>query len=565
VQQATGAQRVLRARVTRSGSGYELAFEAADAAPLPAGRVQAASAAELGPRMAAALQALLFPGEPAAGALALEASDPMAIAAFARGLQAMARQKYPQAVNLLKMALALAPGSAAVQLELLRALGGMGDLDAGQPLARRLLARAERTGDLMLAARVHLAMGRLHTNRSTFVPAAFRVEKGLRLMGDQGPLDERATAQLLRSQIAAFTQDRATMRQALEQMRLLCERSSNRVLPLSRLNMLAAAAWSEGDYARAAELGARAANEARALHAYRVVVTAGANAAEYHTLLGRWNEAAAHAEQALAAAALLDDPISLCVAGAAACWIYRLAGTPAASQRIVAMLPPPDDLALLARPWRLQALGHDAAAAGDHEAAARWFAQAMQQLREGENRLNEQETWPWYLWSLVRAGRLDEAQAELAAALRPPHAEQREFQRWLLHDRALLAHAQGRVAEALGFLRELADAPTAPLWRAWALLDAAWLQAEAGRGEDALALLDRLPAGFAAQPLALAAAARAQLAAGDHAAARRQHRRYLEAAGPRAAQPLLAAALRACSDEGAAAPPPPLPCLPSRL
>jgi DNA-binding winged helix-turn-helix (wHTH) protein/tetratricopeptide (TPR) repeat protein len=564
VQQAAGAQLVVRGRVARHEQGFELSFDGVGTPALPPTQVQAASAAELGPRMAGALATLLFPGAPSdSGVLGLDSNDPMAIAAFARGLQAFARQKYPQAVNLLRMALELAPGSPAVQLELLRSLAGMGDLDAGKPLARRLLARAERTGDLMLAARVHLAMGRLHSNRSAFVPAAFRIEKGLRLMGDQAPPDELAIAYLLRSQIATFTQDKATARRALEQMRQVCERSSNRMLPLSCLNMQAAQAWVDGDYEQAAELAARAAREAGVLHAHRVVVIAGTNCAEFLALLGRWAEAAAHVEEALAAATLLDDPISVCLAGAGACWIYRLTGTPAASERIASCLPATENVALLARPWKLQALGHHAAASGDHEAAARWFAQAMQQLREGENRLNEQETWPWYLCSLVRTGRLDEAEAEVGLALRPPHADNTEFQRWLLHSRALVAHAAGRPQEALAFLLQLAAAPTAPLWRAWGVLDAAWLQAEAGRPAEALRLLQQLPPAFAAMPLAHAVAARAHFAAGDRAAALQAQQRYLEAARHRSPQPCLSGL--GSWYEREAGTPPPAPCLPSRL
>jgi DNA-binding winged helix-turn-helix (wHTH) protein/tetratricopeptide (TPR) repeat protein len=562
VREATGAQVLVQARMSRHEHGYRLRFNAGHASDSTRGHVDAATPAELAPRLARAIEEALFPGAPATGRLDLDCSDPLAISAFARGLQAFARQTYPQAVNLLKMALELAPGSAPVQLELLRALGGMGDLDAGQPLARRLLARAERTGDLMLAARVHLAMGRMHLNRSAFVPAAFRVEKGLRLMGDEGPLDELASAQLMRSQIAAYQQDTAAMELALERMRVLCERSGNRVQPLSRLNMLAVAAWTRGDYERAAELSAQATHEARAVHAHRVIVSAAANCAEYLTLLGRWAEAAAHAEEAFAAATLLDDPVSICLAAYGACWIYRLSGSLAASQRIVAALPPADQLAPLPRQWTLQTRGHHAAAAGDHAEAAQLFAQALQLLREGENRLNEQETLPWYLCALVQTGHLDEAEAELAAATRPPHSANLEFQRWLLHSRALLSHARGRTAEALQALEELAASDTAPLWRAWACIDAAWLHAEAGRAERALQLLQQLPPTFTAQPVALAAAARAQFAAGDTATARRLHLRALDAGRQREPQPYLAA-LTACYAEGRT--PPPAPCLPSRL
>jgi DNA-binding winged helix-turn-helix (wHTH) protein/tetratricopeptide (TPR) repeat protein len=562
VRNATGAQTVVHARLTLHRDGYQIGFRATG--PREAhGSATARTPAELGPQLAQALEERLFPHQATSTLQGLDSEDPLAIGAFARGLQAIARQKYPQAVNLLKVALDLAPGSTAVELELLRALGGMGDLEAGQTHARRLLACAERTGDLMLAARVHLAMGRMHLNRSAFVPAAFRIEKGLRLMGAEGPLDERAAAELMRSQIAAYTQDTGRMEQALEHLRQLCERSGNRVLPLSRLNMLAVAAWNRGDCERAAELSARAARQARELHAHRVVVTAGANSAEYLTLLGRWGEAAAHAEEAFAAALLLDDPVSICLAAYGACWIHRLARNAAASERVVAALPPAERLAALPREWATQARAHHAAAVGQHAEAARLFAQTLERLREGDNRLNEQEVLPWYVCALVQCGRLDEAEAELAASSGASPRDHPEFRYWMSHCRALLAHAGGRSAHALEALSALASGGASPLWRAWACIDAAWLLAEAGRADEARAVLQQLPPHFRDHPLCDAVSARLRFIDGDAVAAWQLHRRYLQAAAGPVTAPGYFESLATCYAKGQE--PPRAPCLPSRL
>lgn len=562
VRRATGAQVVVRSRVSRMDGGYELAFEGVGSAG--PSQVRAASPGDLVMGMARAIEELLFPGTAGADALGLDSSDPLAIAAFARGLRELMREKYLQAANLLRMTLELAPGSPAVQLELLRALAAQGDLEGCKPLARRLQERAERTGDVLLAARVHVALCRMHLHRSSFKPAAFHAELGLRLMGERGRPEEMAFAHLLRADVAIYVHDFATVEQALERVRVLCESSGNRILPLRRLGMLAVLARAGGDYERAAELCIRAAREARELHAQRTMMLNHAHGAADLALLGRWAEAAAHAEEAFAAAVLVDDPRLICIAACNASWIYRLSGTPAASQRIVDALPPADRLSPLARQWTLYARGHHAATTGDHAQSAQLFRQMLQLLREAENRINEQDVLRALLCSLVHCGELDEAEAELNAVLRrPPGLDDVEHLRWLLHSRALLAHARGHSQQALAHLLELADASTTPLWRAWALLDAAWLHAEAGRCAEALGLLRRLPPAFSAQPLARAVAARAHFAAGDSAAAMRLHHDYLEASRHRTARPFLSGL--GAWYAGANGVPPPIPCLPSQL
>jgi DNA-binding winged helix-turn-helix (wHTH) protein/tetratricopeptide (TPR) repeat protein len=559
VRRATGAQLVVRSRVSRDGTGYEVAFECVGTAQ--ASRVSADTPAELAGPMANALEEILFPGA-AADPPQPHAGDPLAVAAFARGLQALARQRFPQAANLLRMALELTPGSPSLQLELLRALSGVGDLDGVKPLARRLLARAERNADLLLCARVHTALSATHAFHLSFMPAAFHAELALRVMGDDGGLDEQALIHLLRAQVAAFREDRATMDRSLDRLHALCERSGNRLLLLSRLALLATAARARVDYELAAELSMQAARGAQELHVPRNMVTAAINCACDLAMLGRWAEAAAHAEEAFAAALLLDNPSSVAQISPGACWIYRLTGTPAASQHIVDAMPADESLPPLARLWTLAARGHHAAATGDHALAAQRFARSLQLLRESGNRVNEKDTLPWLVCSLVRTGELDQAEAELRNALPATHDKSQQLPHWLLHSRALLAHARGHGEAALEQLLRLADARAAPLWRAWAALDAAWLQAEAGRCAEALALLGRLPPAFASHPLAHAVAARARFGCGDLPAAQRLHQRYLESARHRSPQPYLASLGRVYAGSGS---PPPAPCLPSQM
>jgi len=559
VRRATGAKVVIRSRLSRREQGYELAFECVGTGR--ASTLRALNPSDFAATMPGALEELLFPGS-VSDSMQAFVGDPPGRAAFGRGLQALARQKYPQAANLLRMALELAPGTVQIQLELLRALCVVPDLDTARPLARRLLARAERDSDLLLTARVHTALAMAHAFHSSFTQASYHIEVALRVMGGEAPLDEQAHGHMMRARLAGFKSDNVAMERALDRAHQLYEQSGNRLALLERTNLLAIPAASRADYERAAELTMQAAQGAQDLHVPRLVVTASINCAAHLGMLGRWQEAAAHVEEAFAAALLLNNPASLAQIGSCACWVYRLTGTPAASQRIIDALPPDDTLPTLAHSWTVHARGSHAAASGDHASAAQFFHRTLQLERETGNHFNERHSLPWLLISLVLCGRLDEAEAEIAGVLRSSAASDEELSRWLLHGQALVAHARGDRQQALTRLLQLAAAPTAPLWRAWAVLDAAWLQAEAGQGVQALALLRRLPPAFASHALTHAVTARSQFACGDPVTARRLHQLYLDSASHRTPQPYLVGLGQMYSGTGTAAL---APCLPSQL
>jgi len=559
VRRATGAQVVIRSHLSRRGDGYELTFECVGTAV--ASTLSALNLTDLAASMPIALEELLFPGTVSEAPQAY-VGDPLAVAAFGRGLQALARQKFSQAANLLRMALDLAPGTVAIQLELLRALCAVPDLDAARPLVRRLFARAERDGDLLLTARVHTALATAYAFQSSFPQASYHIELALRVMGTEAPIDEQASGYMMRARLAGYKSDHVAMERALDRTRQLCEQSGNRLGLLERMIMLALTAASRADYEVGAELTAQAAQGAQDLHVPRLVVSASIHCAAHLGLLGRWQEAAAHVEDAFAAALLLNNAASLAQISPGACWIYRLTGTPAASQRIIDALPPDDKLPTLARGWTLFARGSHAAALGDHELAAQFFGQTIRLFRETGNQLNQKDTVPPLIISLVLCGRLEEAEAEIAGVLQSAPASDHDASRWLLHSQALLAHARDDRERALELLLQLAEAPTAPLWRAWAVLDAAWLQAEAGQGVLALALLRRLPPAFASHALTHAVTARSQFACGDAATASRLHQLYLDSARHRTPQPYLVGLGQTYAGTGTAGP---APCLPSQL
>jgi tetratricopeptide (TPR) repeat protein len=556
VQEATGAELVVQGRVTGPSPAYRLTLECPG---LGAVEVDAPTPGELGPLGARALADLLRPGTDRPPAVPHEA-NPLATTAFARALQAQAQQRFGQAVNLLRMAEMLSPGSMPVRLELLRALCGMADLAAARPIARGLLAEAQRRHDGLLTARVHMALARAHMFAQAFEPAIDHVEQSLYWLGEQGPAEEVARSLLMRAQTAIFTGDLAACELALERMAAPCERSGNRLMSVSRLTMQAYVARARGDRERAVELTEQVVRGARELHSIRDLVTAGSNASTDLVLLGRWSEAVAHAEQAFAAAVQSKDRICICTAVCNGSWGYMVLGVPAAAQRLVQALPADDELSSLERLWATSARSHEAASAGRHAEAIVFFTQALHLLRASGNRMNEADVLPWLLRSLLHCGRLDDAEAELKAAR---SLVLTAAQGVLNHCNALLAHAQGQPETALKSLGlVMRDPRVAPLWRAWAVWDAAWLLAEADRAGEALAALEHLPPGCDKIPLASAVAARVQLAQGELESARRSYQRYLVAASHGRVPPYLAQ-LGDCLRNGR--PASPVPCLPSRL
>jgi tetratricopeptide (TPR) repeat protein len=553
VRAATGAEWVVRGRVARTRAGYQLTLDCLGLGPL---QVEAETPAALGPLGARAIAGLLRPGTDRPLPVPHEA-NPLATTAFARALQAVAQQKIAPAINLLRLADMLSPGSTPVRLELLRALCSMGDLTAARPIARGLLAEAQRRSDAVLTGRVHLALAQAHLYAQAYEPGIDHLEQCLHWLGDDGPPDDVARAQLMRAAAALYTGDLAACELALERMRLPCEASGNRQLLVSRGKVQAFLARAQGDRERSAELTLSVLPTAREL--YMAGGLMGAVAVDF-VFVGRWSEAAAHAEEAFASAVQSKDRIQIVMTVCTGTWSYMVLGVPAAAQRLVEALPPDEGLSSLELLWAASSRGYAAASAGLHADAVAFFNQALRQPRVRGNRMNEAEVVPWLLRSLVLSGRLDDAAVELSAAQPLVGAA---VQGPLHHCGALLAHARGQREQSLQLLRRvMADALAAPLWRAWAVWDAAWLLAEAGRGAEAQAMLDQLPPRFGTMPLASAVAARVHAAMGEVEAAQRRHRQFMADAG-HGRVPGYFEPVGDCLTNGL--PIPPAPCLPSAL
>lgn len=531
VRQATGAKVVVRSRVSRVRTGFRLDFELCGTEPDPGDAVFAEKPAELGARLVAALGEKLCPDMSTPDPKGLVLRDPLATESFARGMEALATHQWVKAINLFRLAIDLEPGHLAARLELLRALGNTGDMEALR-LSRRLFDRAERENDLQLAARVNQALGRMFLNRNELARAAFHLEASLRLAAGQQPADWIARTLMLQASVALSQLDCRRAGETVQQMYQQCEISGDRILPVAGLNMEAIIASAGGDRELAVRLSMEAVRRARALRAHMYLCDACDNAARDLAALGRLDEAASCAEEGFAVLLAIGDRTNLAPAASSLCWIYALARAPMAAERVVAALPELEETPRLEHAWLSRGLL--ASCRGRHAEAAASLRRAIGRLREVHDVQLEQQTLPWLIDALILSGAHDEAEAELEIAAGSRLAGNPDLLAQALHGRALLAHARGHAGEAGALLTRVIDSRPAPLWLAWACIDAAWLLAEAGQADAAARHLEKLPATLAGHPIALAVSARVRLAGGDTAAALADHRASLKALGTHA-------------------------------
>lgn len=503
VRRATGAAIVVHSRVVRGqGAGLQLIYTARGSASFQ-GSVASDRPADLAVRFTDALMQALHPS--AAPPPPRPRHDPLADECVARGLQAMTVHRWSQAANLLRLALDLEPDRLDAQLGLLRALGNAGD-DSMQPLARRLLVRAQDERDTMLAARVHQMLGLLHLRRSDLPQADHHLALALECAAGRGDAHWTSGTLMLQAATAINRLDHARARQVIARMYEQCERSGDRIVPVSGLGLEVHAIAGSGDLEQAVVRSIEAARRARELRLHGYLVASCDNTAVFLAKLGCLAEAAVHAEESVAAALAVENGADAWRSMPTLCWIYRLARMPEAARQALGRLPDPADLANPQHAWR--ARGLLAAAEGRHGDAAEDLLRAVRQHRQLQHGYDEGQTLPWLIDALVLSGRLAEAEAELAAATAPRLAASADLQFQMLHAQALLAHAQGNAPQAVARLTQLADSAAAPLWRAWACIDLAWLQAEGAAPDAASRTLDRVPPVLAGHPLVRAARAR---------------------------------------------------------
>lgn len=503
VRRATGAAIVVHSRIVRGqGAELQLIYRARGSASLK-GSVAADRPTDLAVRLADALVQALHPS--AGPPPPRERHDPLADECVARGLQAMTVHRWSKAANLLRLALELEPDRIDAQLALLRALGNLGD-DSMLPLAQRLLARAQSEQDSMLAARVHQMLGLLHLRRSDLAQADHHLALALECAAGRGDAHWTSGTLMLQAATAINRLDHARARQVIARMYEQCELSGDRIVPVSGLGLEVHAIAGGGDLEQAVVLSIESARRARELRLHGYLVASCDNTAVFLAKLGRLAEAAVHSEESVASALAVENGADAWRSMPTLCWIYRLTRMPEAARQALGRLPDPAGLANPQHAWR--ARGLLAAAEGRHADAAEDLLRAVRQHRQAQHGYEEGQTLPWLIDALVLSGRLAEAEAELAAATAPHLAGSADLQFQMLHAQALVAHAQGRVIQAIACLTQLADSGAAPLWRAWACVDLAWLQAESGQRDTASRTLDRVPPALADHPLVRTARAR---------------------------------------------------------
>ena len=535
-----GVRRVVAVSVAGQASALSLRARwvgADDAERAEGGLVTGISArpTELATGLARQLADALLPG-PRQSAIGDEPGDPLIDEAMARALQAAAEQRWPAAVNLMRIVLDAAPDNETLQLELLRCQSALGEPSA-QAAGQALLQRAVARGDRRQQARVEQALGRLALNQGAYAEAGVHLARALELADDQEPTAWMIQTLLWQSSAALSRGDWAEGEAPLDRVGQLCEASGNRIDALACLTHRSLIAANRGDLAQSMALSREVMQRSRELRLHRYFVDAANNLAEDYAAFGRLHESADASEQSIAAAASLPDHYHLapvCTPLALTCFHLRRAE---ASDRLLARLTGlgpgsdqgGDEIELLS----VQA--YHAAVHGNASRAAELLEAARCRSSERGEQPTQAELLPWWLLFAIRAGRLDEAESVLTGhdpegVATPPKAG-------MAYARAAWLHSRADHESARKVLDRLI-AQDVPPWSALAGIDAAWLDIEAGDLDQARRRLDGLGAWRDEHPVAQAVEARWHAARGDMRAAQVFQRRFDAVASAPAAKAL---------------------------
>jgi DNA-binding winged helix-turn-helix (wHTH) protein/tetratricopeptide (TPR) repeat protein len=523
VQRATGAAAVVHARVVRAAGGLRADFGLFIGRKVAAGSVIESLPADLAVGMAKVLGRLLGrTGDFTVAAVSLP-QDPLAAEAYFRGRQADAAERTEAAINLYRLAHDLEPRHTAIALALLRQLArfGVGDTSAElRSMATELLDSAALAGDRATMVRVHHILAYWRLRRNEPEESEVELSRVIELAdGHEGTMFW-ANVRLL---LAFAARNRTRIAEAREQAahsRRLFRDAGDRAGHLRAL-MLESGLVSGPE---AVELALEAAQGARQLDLPFTLASACNSACMALIDAGRLVEALSHAAEGFAAAVSAGEKgmAEQLVEGSAL--VCRLAGWPATAAHALA------DLDALGSPDCYEAIvslarGLCHGSRGDWSQAAHFLASALENA--GTTYVHAY-ILPWHAEALMFSGRADEAQAAVDAAdpaLRPSH----DFPVHLLLMRAALAHRRGEHETALALLGEALALGPAPMWHAWACVDAAWLNAEAGRSTEAARLLAQIEGPPATLPVVIATQARVRHAAGDVHGALALHRQYVVA------------------------------------
>jgi len=521
VQRATGAVRIVHARVVRGVGGLRVDFQVFTGRTVEAGSAVASLAANLAVAMARALGRVLNCTVDYTAAATAQPRDPLAAEAYFRGRQADAAERTEAAINPYRLAHDLEPSHTAIALALLRKLARFVDTftELGS-MAAKLLDAAESAGDRATMVRVHhvLAFWRLRRNESE--ESEFELRRVIELADGREGMMFWADVHLLLAHAARNRTQIAEAREHAARGRRLFRDAGDRGGYLRTLMLESGLVRGQ----EAVDLALEAAGGARQLGLPFTLAAACNSACMALIDAGRLAEAVSYAAEGFAAAVSAGErglAEQLVEGSALAC---RLAGWPAAAARALA------DLDALAGPATYEAIvllarGLCHASRGDWLQAACFLGRALECA--GTTYVHAY-ILPWHAEALMFSGKPDEAQAVIEhtdPSLRPSH----DFPVHMLLMRAALAHGRGERETALTLLGEALALGPAPMWRAWACVDAAWLNAEDGRWSEAARLLAQIDTPVVTLPVVIAAQARVRHAAGDVHGALALHRQYAAA------------------------------------
>jgi DNA-binding winged helix-turn-helix (wHTH) protein/tetratricopeptide (TPR) repeat protein len=521
VQRATGAVSVVHARVVRTARGLRADFRLFTGRTVTGGSAIDSTSTDLAVGIARSLARVLNCAFDDTAAAATLPQDPLAAEAYFRGRQAQAAERHEAAINLYRLAHDLEPGHTAIALALLKGLARFGDTSAEmRSMAAELLGAAEAAGDRATMVRVHhvLAFWRLRRNEPE--ESELELSRVIELADGREGTIFWADVHLLLGYAARNQARIVAARERVAHSRRLFRDAGDRAAVLRTL-MLESGLVSGQE---AVDLALEAARGARQLGLPFTLATACNSACMALIDAGRLAEAVSHAAEGFAAAISAGErgiAEQLVEGSALAC---RLAGWPATAARALA------ELDALAGPPCYEAIvslarGLCHASRGEWPRAAELLGHALENA--GTPYVHAYIV-PWHAEALMFSAEAGEAQAAMEhtdTSLRPSH----DFPVHLLLMRAALAHLRGDRPTALELLGDALACGPAPMWRAWACVDAAWLNAEAGRSTEAAGLLEQIDASLATLPVVIATRARVRHAAGDVHGAVALHRQYVAA------------------------------------
>lgn len=454
--------------------------------------------------------------------------DPFVHQAMVRALQALARQHWRKAGNLLSAARDITPNDLPVRVALLDALAGQGHEEA-LPLGWDLLELATRNGDTDLAIAVHLALGRALLERHDDTTSEDHIKRALDLATEHGKAQEQFSARVLLSTLALRSRDF----DAAEALHTELDRASpppERLTDvLNHKSNIAVLATRRGDVVQGMQLGRKVVAQSRQHRLDQLFINSSLDLARSCFDLGLVHEATEHAEAALPVAIECAEHARSAKLAEFLCLAYRCLRKPSRCADVLALVDATLDQRPTVRASMLAARAHHEAACGAHEAAARLLRQSMDLRLRHDYSACIRHTAQWLVFTLAQAGEHDAAREACA-----------DFQAFPLPGKDRQSHVALELCRRVS--NDFEEAPPnldddfsaivdcAPVgfWRACATMNLAWQAIEREQLGTAEQLLQRLGPWLSELPMGRALDERYKFAKGMDAQAVGTHRRLAQ-------------------------------------